>query len=214
MRWSVPRGLFLGALVAAAAWGCAPTPVPTHYYILTAIPPGGAAPASAGDLTSGVGPFTVPSYLDRPQIVTRTGRDEIDLADFDQWGEPLRSAVLRVLAEDLAARIPTPRIVPFPWRGTRTVQYQVVVEILRFEGRLGGDAALDARWRVLDSAGRELALRMSTVTEATSGPGYGALVAALSRALGTLSGEIATAIAAMPRSGGPPGTGRAALSSR
>jgi uncharacterized lipoprotein YmbA len=173
---------------------CTPTTLPTRFYVLTVVPPAGGAPAMAREVAVGVGPVALPGYLDRPQIVTRTGGDEIDLAQFDQWGEPLRSAVPRVLAEDLAARVPTERIMLFPWRGTRTVQYQVTVEILRFEGKPGGEVMLRARWRLLDGSGRELALRATAVAEPTGGPGYGPLVAALSRALAALSGEIASAI--------------------
>ena len=191
----IVRALAGAALVALMALGCAPATLPTRFYVLTAVPPAGGAPAAARDVTVGVGPVALPGYLDRPQIVSRTGGDEIDLAEFDQWGEPLRSAVPRVLADNLAARIPTERVVLFPWRGVRTVQYQVPVEILRFEGKPGGEVVLRARWRLLDGSGRELALRASAVTEATGGPGYGPLVAALSRALAALSGEIAAAIA-------------------
>lgn len=190
------RGAALVALAAMAAAGCTPTPVPTRFYVLsTSPPPGGVPTAPPADFAVGVGPITIPAYLDRPQIVTRTGQDEVDLAEFDQWGEPLRPAVQRVLAEDLALRIPTQRVILFPWRGTRSVQYQVAVEILRFEGQPGGDVVLQARWRLLDGAGRELLLRTSPLTEATGAPGYPAMVAALSRALGALSGEIAAAIA-------------------
>ena len=138
MAAPIVRALAGAALVALMALGCAPATLPTRFYVLTAVPPAGGAPAAARDVAVGVGPIALPGYLDRPQIVTRTGGDEIDLAEFDQWGEPLRSAVPRVLADNLAARVPTERVVLFPWRGVRTVQYQVPVEILRFEGKPGG----------------------------------------------------------------------------
>ena len=165
MAAPIIRVLAGAALVALMALGCAPATLPTRFYVLTAVPPAGGASAAARDVAVGVGPIALPGYLDRPQIVTRTGGDEIDLAEFDQWGEPLRSAVPRVLADNLAARIPTERVVLFPWRGVRTVQYQVPVEILRFEGKPGGDVVLRARWRLLDGSGRELALRASAVSE-------------------------------------------------
>ena len=55
---------------------------------------------------------------------------------------------------------------------------------------------LDARWRRLGNDGRELVFKRTTLTEATGGPGYEALVAAMSRALGGLGQEIATEIRA------------------
>ena len=46
-------------------------------------------PARTPDLTVGVGPVTLPPYLDRPQLVTRAGSNRAVLADFDSWVEPL-----------------------------------------------------------------------------------------------------------------------------
>jgi uncharacterized protein len=194
-RHGARTGIALAALAVAA---CAPVAVPTRFYVLTA-PPANRPAGAPAELAVGVGPVALPGYLDRQQIVTRSGGDEIELAEFDRWGEPLRSSVPRVLGEDLAARIPTERVVIFPWRGVRTVQYQVAVEILRFDGQPGGDALLRARWRLLDGTGRELAIRTSAITEPTGAPGYAPLVAALSRALGALSEEIATAIRSATR---------------
>ena len=61
------------------------------------------------------------------------------------------------------------------------------------------DVTLEARWRILGGDGKELALRRSTVTEVVGAPGYGAMVAAMSRALGALSRDIATAIRDLPQ---------------
>jgi uncharacterized lipoprotein YmbA len=196
-RWARP--LTSTALLGLAATACIQAPLPTRFYVLTAPPPSNPPAGSSADLAVGVGPIALPDYLNRTEIVTRGGGDEIELAEFDHWGEPLRSAVPRILAEDLAARIPTERVVVFPWRGVRTVQYQVTVEILRLDGKPGGDAVLRARWRLLDGAGRELAIRTSAVTEATGASGYAPLVAALSRALATLSDEMAGAIRSAAR---------------
>jgi uncharacterized protein len=178
--------------------GCAPGTTTTRFYVLSAAP----APAPAlpvRDVTVGVGPVTLPAYLDRPQVVTRTGRDEVDIAEFDRWAEPLRDAVPRVLAENLAGQIPADRVVVFPWRATRGVLYQVAVEVTRFDGATGSEAVLRARWRVLDGQGRELAFGTSDLREATSASGYVGLVAAQSRLLGRLSAEIAAGLASAAR---------------
>lgn len=150
------------------------------------------------DRDIGVGPVTVPGYLDRPQIVTRQGSDELNIADFDRWGEPLQESVPRILAEDLSALLQTDRISVFPWSISRPIAYQVVVDIARFDGVDGGAVVLEARWRIVDSADKELVLKRATLSEAIGGRGYGAVVGAMSRALGALSRDIATALAALP----------------
>jgi uncharacterized lipoprotein YmbA len=142
----------------------------------------------------------MPGYLERSQIVTRTDGDQVELATFHRWAEPLEEGIARVLGEEIGARVPTDRVVTFPWRGivAKAIQYQVVVAVARFDGRPGGDVTLDARWRILGTGGDELAFGRSTVTEAAAASGYGPMVAAMTRALVTLGQEIAAQIKAMP----------------
>jgi uncharacterized protein len=48
-----------------------------------------ASPAAPRDLTIGVGPVTLPPYLDRLPIVTRASRARLVLGEFDQWAASL-----------------------------------------------------------------------------------------------------------------------------
>lgn len=170
---------------------------PTRVYVLAPVE-SPALPAS-GALSVGVGPVHVAGYLDRPQIVTRPDADRIDLGDFDQWGESLRDGISRVLAEDLARQMPSARIAVFPWRGLEGFRYRVTVNVTRFDGPAGGDLVLEARWYVLDAAGKEVALKTTRLVEPTGNPGYSAMVSAMSRALASLSRDIAQALAALPQ---------------
>ena len=187
--------LLVTALLGAGCLGGGNAP--TRLYVLApvATPP---LPA-AGILSVGVGPVHVAGYLDRPQIVTRPDADRIDVGDFDQWGEPLRDGISRVLAEDLALQMPSARIAVFPWRGLEGFRYRVVVSVTRMDGPIGGDLVLEARWYVLDTAGKEVALKTTRLAEPTAGTGYSAMVSAISRALAALSREIAQVVAALPQ---------------
>ncbi|HEV2055933.1 MAG TPA: PqiC family protein [Methylomirabilota bacterium] len=187
--------LFVTALVGAGCLGGGSAA--TRFYVLAP----GEIPAVpvAGATSVGVGPVGVPGYLDRPQIVTRPAADKIDLGEFDQWGEPLRDGISRVLAEDLARQMPSARISIFPWRSLESVRYQVIVDVTRLDGPAGGDLALEARWRILDAAGKEVAVKTTRLAEPTGGAGYSATVSAMSRVLAALSREIAQALAALPK---------------
>jgi len=202
---AVRRLLGLVAFVGLA--GCAVSD-PTLYYtlgqpVLRAAESPGSAPASGNSATGtagiGVGPVIVPVYLERSQIVTRTATDQVELAMFHRWAEPLRDGIARVLAEEIGARVPTDRILIYPWRGVvaRTLQYQVVVAVVRFDGRPGSDITLDTRWRILGTNGDELTFKRSTVVEPVTGAGYEPMVAAMTRALLTLGQQIAAEIRAM-----------------
>jgi len=194
------RALFpLVLVITLQAAGClGGTSAPPRLYVLAAVD----GPVVSGDraLSVGVGPVSLAGYLDRPQIVTRPAADKIDVAEFDRWGEPLRDAIARVLAEDLSRQLPAAKISMFPWRGLEAVRYQVVVEITRFDGPAAGDTALEARWGILDAAsGKEVAAKTTRLAEPAGGAGYSMTVSAMSRALGALSRDIAQTLLVLPR---------------
>jgi len=142
----------------------------------------------------GVGPITLPKYLDRPQIVTRASRNQLALGEFDRWAEPLRDNISRVLAENLARLIPTDHLLLQAWPRSVTLDYQVTVEVLQFDGWLGGESTLLARWSILDGAEHELFNRMVHLHAPTGGRDYEALVVVMNQMIETLSRDIATAI--------------------
>ena len=196
------RALLLGVILVWGGGCLGGVSAPTRFYTLVPMagPPTEAIPISAERGPAiGVGPVTLPGYLDRREIVTRRGRDEIELGEFDHWSEQLKDGAARVLAENLVVLLRTERVVLLSRQRSHPVQYQVAVDVARFEGAVGAAVTLEARWRILGRDGNELALRRSTVTEVAGAPGYGAVVAAMSRALGALSRDIATAIRDLPQ---------------
>jgi uncharacterized lipoprotein YmbA len=189
----------------ALAAGCTFGSAPVHFHMLAPAPPAAAtAPAAAVGRgpTIGIGPVTLPRYLERINIVTR-GDTEMDVSEYDRWAEPLNSSVPRLLASDLSTMLGTERIAMYPWPIETTIDRQVVVDVLRFEGTMAGDVVLDARWRVLGPARQELVLQHSVVREAAGANGYPAVVAAMRRAVGVLSREISEAIKRLPVSSAP-----------
>jgi uncharacterized lipoprotein YmbA len=176
--------------------GCFGSTPPTQFYVLPSQPSGDPAASAAGQraLTVGVGPVTVPPYLDRPQIVTRSSRVKLVLADFEQWAGPLPDTIARVLAENLALLIPTERVVLSPWPRTIDPDYQVTVEVLQFDRGPRNEVVLAARWSLLDTNGKERVMRTSRVSLAAGGPDYEATVTAMGRTLEVLAQDIATAL--------------------
>ncbi len=185
-------------VVACVVVGCAlpaPRADPSTFFALAASEPSPAVPAGSWDVALGLGPVAIPGYLDRPQLVTRVGPNELRLAPAARWAEPLREGIARVLQQDLAQASGARQVVRYPWPSAPRVDLAVAVDVLRFEPDAGGQVELAARWSVRELAqGHVLAVRESLVAEAAEGGGSGAQVAALSRALGRLAGEIATAL--------------------
>lgn len=144
----------------------------------------------------GIGPIKLPEYLDRPNIVTRAGGNELTISEFDRWAGSLKEDFTRVLAENISMLIGTDKIVIYPWRRSTLIDYQVEIDVIRFEGKLGEDAILKVRWAIFgDDDKKMLLVRTSTLQESTGGNGYDDLVAAWSKMLIRLSHEIAHEIA-------------------
>jgi len=191
--------VLLGACLALLG-GCS-SPA-TRFYVLSALPAPTAANAGM-EVALGLGPVELPDYLDRPQIVTRTGQNELSLAEFDRWGESLKDNATEVLAENLAVLLPSKKISVYPWKRSVSVNYQVVVKIIRFDRGEGGETVLRTRWRILNGEGEELLSRESRYAETVSGEGYAATVAAMNRTLAQFSREVALAIGGL-KGGNPP----------
>ena len=75
------------------------------------------------------------------------------------------------------------------------IDYQVAVDVVRCDGRLGDAAYLEARWSIFKGQDKKLLRTMrSSISAPVTGPSYADLVAAESRAVAQLSQEIAEAI--------------------
>jgi len=176
--------------------GCASQP--SRFYLLSALSKPDAASLRRSDAqgpTIGVGPVTLPRYLDRPQIVIRTSLYELQLAEFDRWAESLDANVARVLADNLSLLIPTGRVVVSPWPRATAIDYQVVIDVTHFLSQVGAESLLIADWTLLKGEGPQvLTSGKSRFSAPSGGQDYVAVVAAMSQTVASLSQEIATAI--------------------
>lgn len=194
-------GAVLGLLLLA---GCAETS-PTRFYTLSNVGTSSPAPERIAEnpLAVGVGPVTLPQYLDRPQVVRRSGPNQFQVAGFDSWGEPLEDMFPRVVAANLSALLATDRVFVIPRRRLPDVDYQVEIEVFRFDADVGGDAALVARWEIFDGNGKQLRLDKTTITapvvQPVEGEDYEAVIAAMSETVATFSRQLAETIRTLSR---------------
>jgi uncharacterized protein len=143
----------------------------------------------------GIGPVKLADYLDESRIVTRTSDNQLVKAEYDRWVGSFKDDFSNVLADNLGVLLLTDRIHRYPWRGTVPIDYQITVDVVRCDGRLGEAAWLEARWSVLRGSEKKLLkTKRSSISEPVTDASYAALVAAQSRAIATLSQEIAQAI--------------------
>jgi uncharacterized protein len=190
------RRLALVPLVASLLGLGACASAPSRFYLLNTLSTSETikGPGAAQGPVIGVGPITLPKYLDRPQIVTRVGRNQLALSEFDRWAEPLQDNVLRVLAEHLACLVPTEQVLRQACPRSATLDYQVTVDMRQFDGSLGGESRLLALWSVLDGAELPLLSQRAFLNVPVGWGDYDAMVAAMSELLARLSRDIAVAI--------------------
>lgn len=185
--------LIVGVMILS---GCGRSPNP-RFYTLSALPEqfGSTRASQAHNAVVGIGPIKIADYLDQSQIVTRTSDNQLVKDEFNRWGGPFRNNFTNVLADNIGYLLPTQQIHLFPWRQAVAIDYQVTVDVVRCDGRLGDAAVLESRWSLFQGPDKKLVTtRRSSLTEAVTGPDYADLVAAQSRAIGRLSQEIVQAI--------------------
>jgi uncharacterized lipoprotein YmbA len=181
------------ALLAGLLGGCSATP-PSSFYTLG---PGAALERTGAAIPINiiVGPVTVPELVDRPQIVTRVGVNEVRLNEFARWAEPLKSDIARTVAADLSQLLGTDVNV-FDSGEYAAPTWRVRVDVMRIESEPAVAVAVDALWVIQPSRNEPPIGGRSIVREVVTEPGYAPLVAAHDRALATVSRDIAAAIRA------------------
>jgi uncharacterized lipoprotein YmbA len=199
MTWKFRIHLVAAACLPALLLlsGCATTSRPVEFYTLSPVTAPGGAPegpaAGCRDVVIGVGAVGWPSYLDRPQIVTRLSPNRIRFDEFHRWGGPPDADFQRVLIDNLSKLLHNDYVIKYPGKFLRTPRYRVQVLIDQFDGRPGDAVILNAAWSVLDSrSDREGRLHEAVIREPARGQGYEGMVAAASAAVAELSRQIAS----------------------
>jgi uncharacterized lipoprotein YmbA len=178
-------------VLALAACGSSPK---ANFYSLD----GGSTPGAAADQPTyiiAIGPVVVPEAVDRPQIVTRTGANQVAINEFERWAEPVKAQIGRVVAANLTQLLNGAYVFAYPQSARAEAAHTVLLDVQRFDSIPGDSVTVEVLWTVQPPGGA-LRTGRSAVREAVSGKAYDALVAAHNRALGVVSRDIAAAITA------------------
>jgi hypothetical protein len=161
------------------------------FYVLTA---DGPAP-SGGGAGIGVGPVSLAEYIDRSNLVMAESPNQLGVAEDHRWAGDLSAAIARVTATNLGRRLHTGNVRTYPWRNDGEISYQVTLDIRQLHGGADGYAVIEAGWRAYALPERRLKVSRTFVDrEALESDGYQALVAAQSRLLSRLAGDIAAGL--------------------
>ena len=142
-----------------------------------------------------VGPVSVPAAVDQPEFVVNTAPNRVEVDEFNRWVAPLNDAIARAVAGDLVVLLGTPNVATAQLANFNP-QYQVMIDVLRFESIPGQAASVAAVWTVRKTSDGETRSGRTTSREPVQGQGFDALAAAHSRAIAKVSADIAAAIRA------------------
>lgn len=185
-------------LVVLMVSGCAVRNAPkVNYFSLLSMAQLGESQAIAThpEVNLGIGPVTIPESLKRSQIAIRRHGNQYDFDEFNRWAGVLEKDFTAVVGENLSVLLGVENVDYFPWMPHFTPNYRVVIDIQRFDGSLGGEAVLEARWSVADTDGKKLlAGGRSALRRKLTEPGYAGLVKAESFLVADFCKQMAGAI--------------------
>ena len=190
---SAPAAITLPVLLLAALLGsCASSP-PTQFYTLEAVQPQERTLHSSGGPIQ-VAPVHMPAVLERQEIVSQRGANQIILSNRHRWAAPLGEMTRRTLTQDLLERLSASQVVlpeqPAP-AGTR----EVVVDVLRFQSDPMGGVVLQGNWSLLPVGADAPSLtRNIALAEPAGATNYTDQVQAMSRLVGRLADDIVSAL--------------------
>lgn len=190
-RYILPVLMLVGLLSGVTACSTSPK---VNFYTLSAI-------AKATDVKPGspqgggvaIGPVTLPEIVDRAQLVVQLKDSQVDILEFHRWAEPLKSQIPRLMADDVGRLLGSYRVTAYPQIAGSDADVMVPVDIQRFSTE-GDNVVIDAFWTLRRNSGEVARSGRSTVREAVVGKGYDAMVEAYSRALLSISSDIADAL--------------------
>jgi uncharacterized lipoprotein YmbA len=187
-----PIARLIAALSLLLVAACSSTPQ-SQYYLLTALASGQVNNESP---SVGVGPIEIPQYLNRNSMVYHRQGNQVNIASFERWAEPLTDGLSRVVSLNLSALLNSQSVMLFPWPKQYAPEYGVSINVLELDTD-GSQASLVAEWSTRRTEGELITRRLSRLTEPlNSSDSASAIAAAYSRLLLSLSEEIAENIAA------------------
>lgn len=191
----------LGLAVGVLMTGCRSFTPSVSYYTLSGISVSDTK-TDASDkgptgapLVIGISSVDIPGYVNRLQMVTRSGDNNVRISETRRWADYPDRLVKRVIGENLQALIPDSHVFNAPWPPAIRPDVMVSFSFVELVGTSDRQVILNVNWTLAPTASPDTAQAFQTlVTEPLNGSGFDALAAAHSRALEKLCREVAVAI--------------------
>jgi uncharacterized lipoprotein YmbA len=179
-------------LMTIALGGCGSSAQSRYYSLDSTAVSDGRPPSRTAVM---VGPVSVPASVDQPQFVVQVAPNRVEVEEFNRWVSPLNDGIARTVAGDLATLLGTPDVATAQLANF-IPDYRVTIEVQRFDSIRGKETLLEAVWSVRKTVDGDSRSGRTIAHESVQGDGFEVLAAAHSRALATMSSDIAATIRA------------------
>jgi uncharacterized lipoprotein YmbA len=184
LKSSVAAVCLLGLLCACASSR------PDHFYIL-ATQPAGAAEARLAGATQVALKVTVPSLVDRSEIILNTSADGVAVLEHERWAAPLSDLVAQTLARDLERRRGDLLVTGQSLNRAAGPVIRISVDLVQVTIRRSERATIDTHWHIVDPRSGKDEVGGEVFSAPLGQEAYAAVAQGLSDCLGLLADRLA-----------------------
>ena len=162
---------------------------PDHFYILSAQPQG-ASEARTTPATQVSLRVTLPSLVDRSEMILNTSANGVLVLEHERWAAPLADLTTQTLARDLELRRSDMLVAGQSTGRPGDAAVKVTVDLVQVTVRRGERASIEAHWRISDPRTGGDVVGSEVFSAAVAQDDYAALPQALSACLGLLADRL------------------------
>ena len=182
------KSLLTAACTLSLLGACASSR-PDHFYVLSAQPPSANA-ARTSPATQVALRVTLPSLVDRPEMILDTSPDGVVVLEHERWGAPLADLMTQTLAQDIERRRGDMLVAAQSVTHPGGAVVKVSVDVVQMTVRRAERASIETHWRILDArAGKEV-VGGEVFSKPLAQDNYAAVAQALSECLGLLADRL------------------------
>jgi uncharacterized protein len=178
--------LLLAALCTMSLLSACVSSQPDHFYVLS-VQPQGVSEARTTPVTQVALRVTLPSLVDRSEMILNTSADGVTVLEHQRWAAPLADLATQTLARDIERRRLDMLVADAATDRSGGTAVKITVDVVQMMVRRGERASIEAHWRILDPRNRKTVVGGEVFSAPLGSDGYAAVAQALSDCLGLLA---------------------------
>jgi len=163
---------------------------PDHFYVLSTQPQSASAARTAPAEQIWL-QVTLPSLVDRSEMILNTSANGVTVLEHERWAAPLADLVTQTLARDLELRRSDILVGAQSAGRSSAAAVKVTVDLVQMTVRRGDRASIEAHWRIAGARGGGDMVGSDAFSAPVAQDGYAAVPQALSECLGLLADRLA-----------------------